>query len=407
MNIQSYLHTPEGVRDIYNDECARKLAVTDAVRRVFHRFGYEDIQTPPYEYAEIFDQESGSVDFRQMVKFFGSEGLTLVLRPDFTPSVARCVAKYYAEDQLPVRLCYEGNTFVSDASLRGRRAVHAQAGVELVGDASPAADAEIIAMVIQSLLETGLTDFQIEVGEVGFFGGLLKEAGIQAQDEARLRDLIEKKNFFGVRELAEKLIDDSELREIFGRLPELFGSFDQVISSARRFCRNDTSREALDRLLEVGKFLSLYGVDQYVSLDLGMLGQYNYYTGIIFKGYTHSTGEPIVTGGRYDHLMSRFGRDCPAVGFAFSLDTLLAAMSRQKITVRGFHPDCIILYEPDCVKEAIAEAMNRRIQGESVRLICRDDSLTPDTCLQLAADSGIPQVWHFTSAGITLLGGNE
>ena len=119
MNHQ-LLHTPEGVRDIYGPECARKLAVQEKILQVFRLYGYEAIETPVFEYFDIFSKERGSVKSQEMYKFFDRDNNTLVLRPDMTPSIARCAAKYFMEEENPIRLCYVGPSFINSSSYQGR-----------------------------------------------------------------------------------------------------------------------------------------------------------------------------------------------------------------------------------------------------------------------------------------------
>lgn len=118
-------------------------------------YGYHDIQTPSFELFDVFSQEVGTIPSRELFKFFDREGDTLVLRPDFTPSIARSAAKYYMDETRPIRMCYMGNTFVNNSSYQGRLKESTQLGAELLGDASPEADAEMIAMVIELLLDAG------------------------------------------------------------------------------------------------------------------------------------------------------------------------------------------------------------------------------------------------------------
>ena len=148
--ISRLLHTPEGVRDVYGSECAGKLAVLNRISQVFYRYGYEEIETPAFEYFDIFSEERGSVSSREMFKFFDRDNRTLVLRPDMTPPIARCVAKYFMDESLPVRLCYRERTFINNSSLQGRLKEMTQTGAELVGDGSIFADAEMVAMAIQA-----------------------------------------------------------------------------------------------------------------------------------------------------------------------------------------------------------------------------------------------------------------
>ena len=114
------LHTPEGVRDIYAEECARKMAVQNEIQSVFHLYGYQNIETPAFEFYDIFKKERGSANTREMYKFFDRENNTLVLRPDMTPPIARCVAKYFTDETGPLRLCYLGTTYLNGVSYQGR-----------------------------------------------------------------------------------------------------------------------------------------------------------------------------------------------------------------------------------------------------------------------------------------------
>lgn len=362
------LHTPEGVKDYYNDEFARKDALRRRIEDTFSRYGYRGIQTPSFEYFDIFNAERGSVSSRDMYKMIDRNGETLVLRPDFTPSIARCAAKYYGAESLPVRFCYEGNTFINNSSYQGRLKETTQAGIELIGDDSLAADAEVIALAVDCMKSAGLSEFQVEIGQVDFFNGLLQEAGLQEEVIEVLRDLIGNKNFFGVEERlkAESLPED--LTRAFLALPQLFGSADQVFEKARTLTKNTVALAAVDRLEQLYELLTAYEVNDYITFDLGMLGNYQYYTGIIFQGYTYGTGDYIVTGGRYDNLMVQFGKDAPSVGFGISVDTLMSAIQRQKIQEELPWDETMILYEPSELSLAIALGGLYRKNGRKVSL---------------------------------------
>lgn len=364
----SLLHTPEGVRDIYNGECARKLAVQEKISGVFHLYGYEDIETPTFEYFDIFNKERGSVTSQEMFKFFDRDNNTLVLRPDMTPAIARCVSKYFSDETMPVRLCYRERTFTNNSSYQGRFKEITQTGVELIGDDKSSADAEMIVMVIEALKAAGLTEFQVEVGQVEFFRGLMEEAGMDRETGERLRELIENKNYFGVEELISGRNLPEALKTVFLRLPELFGTLEQL-GQVKTMVQNRRSLEAIERLEKVQAILESYGVAEYVSYDLGMLSKYQYYTGIIFKAYTYGTGEYVVTGGRYDKLLVQFGKDVPAIGFAIVIDQLMVAMARQKIVIPVETGDAVVLYDMEAQEQAVKLAMELRQSGKRTILI--------------------------------------
>lgn len=384
MNMNNQLlHTPEGVRDIYAEEYARKLAVEQKIQHVFSLYGYQSIETPVFEFFDIFKKERGSVGSQGMYKFFDRDNNTLVLRPDMTPPIARCVAKYYMDETKPLRLCYLGPTFINGTSYQGRLKESTQTGAELIGDDTADADAEMIAMVIDALKETGLKEFQVELGQVEFYRGLVEESGMNEETQEQLRILIENKNYFGVEELLSEQTMGEDLKKLFLKLPELFGDIDQI-RLAKSMTTNERALGAIHRLEEVQEILDSYGLGDYVSYDLGMLSKYSYYTGIIFKAYTYGTGEYIVAGGRYDKLLEQFGKKAAAVGFAIMADQLLPALSRQKIRIDVKMNDTIILYDPAARDRAIRLVCQFRNAGIPAQLTPRAESESMDAYLDYA-----------------------
>lgn len=397
MNNQ-LLHTPEGVRDIYAEECARKMAVQEQIRKVFHLYGYQNIETPTFEFFDIFKSERGSVGSREMFKFFDRDNNTLVLRPDMTPSIARCVAKYFMHEDKPLRLCYLEPTFINNTSYQGRLKESTQTGVELIGDDTSDADAEMIAMVIDSLKSTGLQEFQVELGQVDFYRGLVEEAGMDEETQEQLRELIENKNFFGVEDLLTRQTMSHSLKQVFLKLPELFGDIEQI-RLAKTMTSNPRAVKAIERLERVQEILDGYGLGDYVSYDLGMLSKYSYYTGIIFQAYTYGTGEYIVTGGRYDKLLVQFGKDTPAVGFVIVVDRLMLALSRQKIEIPVDMVNTIILYDRSARLAAIRLAGHFRENKMAVQLTRKPSSETLDTYQAYAARLNIRNILYLPGDG--------
>lgn len=395
------LHTPDGVRDIYGVECTRKAAIQNRILEIFHLYGYQDIETPTFEFFDIFNESRGSVKAKEMFKFFDRDNHTLVLRPDETPAIARCVTKYFTEEDMPLRLCYLERTFINNTSYQGRLKEAAQTGVELIGDDSSDADAEILAMVIRALKAAGLTEFQVELGEVDFFRGLLEEAGMDEEMEEKLRELIENKNYFGVEELVMEQPIPQELKDAFLKLPELFGSLEEI-QAAREFTKNPRALRAIDCLEEVNRILEYYDLSEYVSYDLGMLSQYQYYTGIIFKAYTYGTGDYIVNGGRYDKLLIQFGKDAPAVGFGISVDDLMLALSRQKIDTPVRVVNTMILFEPESREQAIQLAKHFRDTSMPVQLQLKKADKTLEAYKAYAGRSTITNLLYLDEKGFSV-----
>ncbi len=365
---EKLLHTPEGVRDIYNSECATKLTLQNNLHHVLEHYGFRDIQTPSFEFYDIFSQERGTVASKDMYKFFDRDGNTLALRPDITPSIARCAAKYYRDENLPIRLGYIGNTFINNTSYQGKLKEVTQLGAELINDDSIEADAEMLALTIDCLLRSGLEQFTLEIGNADFMRALIEEAGFEEDDEVgNLRELIEKKSVFGMEEMISNKNLNVGLKQIFLKLPELFGSLEKL-SEAKELTKNARALKAIERLEKLYELMTEYGYEKYISFDLGKLSKYNYYTGIIFKAYTYGTGDAVATGGRYDNLVGQFGKEAPAIGLAIVIDQLMIALLRQKLLNQPEAQDTLILYKEEFRRQAIALAKHFRKDGMNTML---------------------------------------
>ena len=368
--MEQKLHTPEGVRDIYNKECETKLTLQRKLNKVLHLYGYQDIQTPTFEYYEVFRKEIGSTSTQELYKFFDREGNILALRPDITPSVARAAATLFESEDMPIRLCYAGNTFINHSSYQGRLKENTQLGAELIGLDSVEADAEMLAMVADSLKQVGLEEFQVSLGHVDFIQSLLKAAGLEEDEDREIRALITNRNFFGVEEILDAHQVKESVREAFRLLPELTGG-PEVLELAMGAAPDLDAKLAVTRLQQIFRLLKLYGANDHITFDLSMTGNYGYYTGIIFRAYTFGTGDAVVRGGRYDHLLEKFGKDTPSIGFAILLDELMGALGRQKISVETLHRN-LIVYTEATEEQAVALACSFRKKGRNIELIKRE-----------------------------------
>lgn len=393
------LHTPEGVRDVYGKECARKLTIENKINNIFNLYGFHNVQTPTFEFFDIFNKERGSVPSKNLYKFFDREGNTLVLRPDLTPSIARIAAKNYMDVNVPIKLCYNANTYINNSELQGKLKEITQLGCELIGDDSVEADAEMVALVVNSLKSAGFDKFLVEIGQVDFYKGLLEECGFEDDVEEELRVRIENKNFFGVEELLDSKDIPSNVKDTFLKLPSLFGSSD-VLDKAKELATNEKSLKAIEKLEEVYSILVDYGVADYISFDLGMLSNFNYYTGIIFKAYTYGTGDAIVAGGRYDKLLSQFGKDSAAIGFAVYMDQLLMAMSSQKMEGDTDYAYEVLIYDTELRKTALQLATGLREKGIKTELIPKKENISIDEYVEFKKKDGAINVTYVSKDGV-------
>ena len=358
------MQTPAGVYDFLPDECRLSTYLKHNILSEAQSWGYERIETPSIEYLDVYLTTNAVASIRDIFKFTDSSGRLLALRPDITTSVARAVAVKMKEGPFPLRLCYQGEVFSFNAQAGGFTQ-RTQAGVELIGGSGSFYDAEVIALAISSLLRAGVKDFQIEIGQVDFFKGLMLEAGLNDEQAEEVRLLVEQKNMLGIELLLEKLPVSQPLRKVISELPYLFGDV-SVLSSALNMCPHPKCREAVDNLREIYEYLKAYSFEKYLTFDLGMVQSLNYYTGVIFRGICPGVGEPVMNGGRYDGLLEEFGAQLCATGFAVEVTKLIKAYV--------FHPaeegekQAEVLCDAENYAEAVKLCAQLRSQGKQAVL---------------------------------------
>ncbi len=367
-------HTPDGVRDIYGNECIKKYKIKEKLLGVAKSYGYQPIETPVFEFFEMFSSELGTTPTRDLFKFFDREGNTVVLRPEITSSIARCAGKYFSAETMPLRFCYTGQTFVNHQSLKGRKIETTQFGAELIGDASADDDAEILAFMADCFVASGIKDFKISIGHVGILSELINIAGFDAADTEKISLLVANRNYNGVREFVEAKGLDADLTELFGILCGFYRTAEELKEIAEKAKGYPSLRSIIEYLISLQNKLLLYGFEDRIFYEPGMISDYKYYTGIIFSCYSYGCGQHIARGGRYDRLMEHFGKESPAIGFAIIVDELLDAVTRQGVDYDLQTNLTLYVYDEDHVEEAITTARKTRANFGAAELLRYDSS---------------------------------
>lgn len=366
------LHTPNGVNDILPDECAVKKEIESTIWSVFSSIGYKEVETPTFEYYDCYGGVDGQISQENMFKFFDEQGRILALRPDFTTSIARMAATKTQNAAMPLRYLYTGNVFRVEQTQGARQREFTQSGIELIGSYSPAADAEVISAAMEAVMAVGIEEFSMEIGQIAFFNGLVKQAGLDEKSTEKLRERIDSKDSVGIKSITDKLDIDDSIKNLMIDLPYLFGG-EEVFEKAYVKGLNETSKLALDNLKRIYELLCLYGFEKYVSIDLGMLESIDYYTGSIFKCYTHGVGFPICAGGRYDNLMGNFGTPKGAVGAAIGINRLISVLSDKEVHSTS---SSLIFAEHNGEGIAYDIAYNLRVNGCLVEMYIGDGDYT-------------------------------
>ena len=325
-----YTHTPPGVADLLFEECELKEKIESSAKEIFRHWGYKGVKTPSFEYSEVYEV-ADPIASENMYKFFDEKGRMLSLRPDITTSIARIAATKCTGADLPLKISYSGNEFRNDEAFgQARQREFTQTGIEFIGAEGAAADAEVIEIAIEVLKKSGIKDFQIDIGQIEFFKGLSEQAGLDAENTDVLREIIDSKDFIGIGGVVNGYDIPTELKNLFFELPTMFGEIDIVYKLIDNKILNERSRNALLNLAAVYEQLKQRGLEKYISIDLGMVPSLDYYTGIIIKGVTKTVGFSVCSGGRYDNLTAKFGRDLPATGVAFGIERIMSALCEEE-----------------------------------------------------------------------------
>jgi ATP phosphoribosyltransferase regulatory subunit len=397
------LHIPDGFKDYLPGEYRFKRRIEDALESVFHSYGYSSVGTPALEYMEVF-ADKGSVDPRQMYKLLDRDGGALVLRSDVTPPVARLVASNYADDDLPLRFCYVQNVYRESPRYQGRLREITQAGIELIGASGDEADAETLAVAIDAVRSSGLDDFSVDVGQVCFLQGVLEESGLDEGVRAALHDSVIARDFVAAERIGAENAAPENVRRLLSNLP-FFSGGAEILDEALGVAGGEKSRAALMNLRNIHAALADYGFDKYVNFDLSMSGDMDYYTGIIFRGYAPGMGFSILDGGRYDGLLSRFGRPRPSVGFIIKVHNVAGAIEKQRGLANAPEADALIAWNAAGRAEAMAAAAGMRREGLCVS--CGPVGPDVDANVDFARRRGIARIIYFDGSGARELGAGE
>jgi ATP phosphoribosyltransferase regulatory subunit len=352
---------PTGVKDYLPHAVTKLRRIESSVLECMRMWGYEQIMTPTIEYYDTVGVASATSD-QKLFKLLNQRGTTIVLRSDMTAPIARVVGSLLKDELFPIRLSYHGNVFRAFEEEGGREAEFFQTGVELVGDSSPEADAEVIALAIASLKAAGVPSFKIAMGHVGFLNGLFEETlpGRESEQEA-LKACLLQRDHVGYRDVIRKLSLDTNWQRELEDILRLRGG-QEVCSQALELSANEDAQSAIKHLCEVWDVLADYGIQEHVLIDLTMIGDFSYYTGMTFEGYASHLGFPVCSGGRYDNLLAQFGRPAHATGFALKTTRILEVvedgLDEQERT--------LVVYEAAQRQAALQETNRLRADGRVV-----------------------------------------
>ncbi len=342
------LEKVKGTRDLLPEEMMKRRWVFERIREVFERYNFHEVLTPTFEYTELFKLRSGEEVVKQLYAFDDKGGRNISLRPDMTSSVARLYVNSFQNAPKPIKWYYIANMFRYEEPQSGRFREFWQAGVELLGSDRVEADAEVIALFVESYLATGLEDFTVNIGDRVLLDEFAKMLGVE--DDIGLMRLIDKKDKMSREEFVGALrefgLSDDAIEKVLA-LVEIKGLPDEVLPKAEELFTSDEAKAEIGRLYELVDLLDAYGVSRWIRIDLGIARGFDYYTSVVFEAIApNDLGiGSIGGGGRYDNLIEVFGgKPTPATGFAIGIERLIPILEwKGLIPEPKLRPDVYVI----------------------------------------------------------------
>ncbi len=373
--MQSF-EVPQGMRDILTEESSRRTILQERLQHYMHSCGFGRVETPLFEYYELFSGGISPVDDESIVKTIDRDGRVVVLRPDMTIPTARVASTKLKGQRKPLKLFYAGNVYRADKKNRGAGREFCQVGAEIYGCSSKWLDIETLTMAKDSFRVAGIADYKIDIGHVGIIKGIFEEMSLPEEKKSHIISLISEKNLVELENEVSALPLDSGSKEIICRLPCLFGKPEDVFKGIDEITVNKTVKESVEYLLQIyGKCKDL-GLGPNIIIDAGMTGNMKYYTGLIFKAYARGAGDVVISGGRYDGLMKEMGSDAAASGFAIYIDNMLEAVTETFEEQR--ERKILVIFSESRFIEALKYSEGRRKTGAAVNMVNSGDISDPE-----------------------------
>lgn len=357
MSAIKMFEKPLGMRDTFPEIYEKTEEVRQIGRSLLKQRGYSFIKTPSVEYYDTVGKASAITD-AALFKLVDSQGNTLVLRPDMTTPIARVVTSKLLKEKIPQRLAYFENVFRAQQQEGGRPAEFEQMGIELIGDASVYADAEVIMTAIELVKAYGIDSFKVTVGHAGVLSTILTDYTESEEQAEKLNGLLVQRNYVGFEEAVVRFdLPKTKTDALLAFIEEALSltSIDDIEKYMRK-------NDALDYMQTLWQLLSQAGYEDYLAIDFTLSSHMSYYTGMLFEVFAEGTGFPLGNGGRYDGLLEHFGTNIGATGFGLRIDRLLEAMPRKQEDV----DDVLVLFAPHRFVDALQQAGQLREQGKLV-----------------------------------------
>lgn len=357
MSAIKMFEKPLGMRDTFPNIYEKLEQIRSTGRELLRGRGYEFIKTPSVEYYDTVGKASAISDAR-LFKLVDSQGNTLVLRPDMTTPIARVATSKLLKEKIPQRLAYFANVFRAQQREGGRPAEFDQMGIELIGDSSVFADAEVIMTAIDLVKAYHIEDFKVTIGHAGVLSCILKDYTESKQQAQALNELLVKRNYVGFEEAVLAFdLPKTKSDALLAYIEEAISL--PSIEAVEKYVRKN---DALEYMRDLSRILEAAGYADYIAFDFTLSSHMSYYTGMLFEVFASGSGFPLGNGGRYDGLLEHFGSQVGATGFGLRVDRVFEAMPKIELD----NDEVLVLFSTERFSEALTQAQNLREQGKRV-----------------------------------------
>jgi ATP phosphoribosyltransferase regulatory subunit len=380
---------PDGVEEILPAEAKAIDSLRRRLLDLYSTWGYDMVIPPLLEYTDSLLIGLGrDVDLLTFKVTDQLSGRTLGIRADITPQTARMDAHSFNRTGAN-RLCYAGHVVHTRPKNPLATRTPIQAGLEFYGEPGVAADIEVVSLLLESLQLAGLPRLHIDLGHVGIYRAIAADAGLTKAQEDTFFELLQRKATTEIRTWVDANIADQTKAQLFLSLPGLAGNKSVLQKARQLFGSVVAAQVAVDQLDKVASIIEQRYPTAELYFDLGELRGYHYLTGLVFAAFAPGYGNPIASGGRYDHIGEVFGRARPATGFAVDITAISKLGLLKKIGI----PAVAVIESSDANQwQAI---QNLREQGQRVvavgdganlvELGCDRQLLFQDGCYQVVA----------------------
>lgn len=385
------LHIPEGVKDYIGEEAALKERVQNTVKKIFRTNSYNLVETPSFEYLDVFSLGEESFQQPSLYHLVSRQGELMALRSDMTRSIARVIGTQKTTNQYLQRYCYLSNSFRYPERYQGKLHEFTQAGIELIGNKSLEADAEVIKVAVKCLRESGVSDFTVHIGSGKFLEYILEDLGFKKEDTTDVFKAIEAKDAVKLKSILKEAQIKTEILELLLELIQCSGQI-ALLRSVKAKMPSSRAKEALEKMEQLYELLEDYGVNEYVIFDFSLMSYGKYYTGMMFQVFTLGVGSALIEGGRYDNLLSRFGKDLPAVGFGMHINLVMQRLLNQKELSKRQSARTLVVSTP-VTRKVCQEVIDHLRSQELIMENYLEDDISE--ALIYAKQAGMDGILHF------------